>query len=307
MVEAMIFGVFALGYDIIIGKTGMISFGHAAYFGLGIYGGGLLLAYTEAGILPVMLFGIFAATLFAVIVGYFSIRVHGVYFALLTFAFAQILYEIAIRTEFTGGGDGLIVEIPHLLGTVPVTDEFLYYGVLGIAVLVYVGIKRVMDSPLGLIFSIIGENEERAAFLGYNVNRYKHLSFVISGAISGLAGTLFLLNQSFVSPNSLFWFLSGEVIVMTLFGGIGTLYGPMIGAGIIIYLETTLGAVTNAWPLFLGLIFVIVVLLFPQGLVGTVNELNREKIERNVRELRGISDSASEESREEERGEREDV
>ena len=271
MIEAMVYAIFALGYDIIMGHTGMISFGHAAYFGLGVYGGALTLIHLAEGVIPMLLVGIFASTLFAIVVGFFSLRLTGVYFALITFAFAQILYEIVIRTgDITGGFNGLGVPSPRLFFTFEMSEILVYYFILITLVAVYGAVKLMMNSPLGLIFTAIGENEQRVEFLGYNVDRYKQISFILSGMISGLAGGLLLLSTGFASPNTLYWFLSGQIIVMTLFGGLGTLYGPMIGAGIIIYLEAFLSSAIGAWRIVLGIIFIVVVIYFPDGLIGTL-------------------------------------
>lgn len=269
MIEAMIFAIFALGYDILMGHTGMVSLGHAAYFGLGVYGGALTLIHLSQGLIPLLVVAILLSAIFALIVGYFSLRSTGVYFALITFAFAQILYEVVIRSSgFLGGNNGLTVSTPELFAAVEISQFTIYYIVLPTMVALYLGSRRLINSPLGLIFQAIGENEQRAAFIGYDVNRYKHISFIISGMISGLAGGLFVATEGFASPDHLFWLLSGEIIIMTILGGVGTLYGPMVGAGIFIYLETYLNSTFDAWQIILGLIFVTVVLLFPQGLAG---------------------------------------
>jgi branched-chain amino acid transport system permease protein len=269
MIEAMIFAIFALGYDIMMGYTGMISFGHAAYFGLGVYGGALTILHLSEGLIPLLLVAVVLSAAFAFIVGYFSLRSTGVYFALITFAFAQVLYEIVIRSsDFLGGNNGLTVPKPTLFAGIEISEMMIYYLVLLTMVAVYVGARRLINSPLGLIFQVIGENENRAEFIGYNVDRYKHISFIISGMVSGLAGGLFVAAEGFASPDLLFWLFSGEIIIIVIFGGVGTLYGPMIGAVVFIYLETYLNSTFDAWQIILGLVFIAVVLLFPQGLVG---------------------------------------
>lgn len=269
MIEAMIFAIFALGYDILIGYTGMVSFGHAAYFGLGVYGGALSLIHLSRGFILLLVIAVLLSSAFALIVGYLSLRSTGVYFAIITFAFAQILYEVVIRSsDLLGGNNGLIAPPPELFAAVEISEFMIYYTVFLTMVAVYLSSRRLIDSPLGLIFQAIGENEQRAAFIGYNVDRYKHVSFIISGMISGLAGGLFVATEGFAAPAQLFWLFSGEIIIIAIFGGIGTLYGPMIGAGIFIYLETYLNSTFDAWQIILGLILVTVVMLFPQGLAG---------------------------------------
>lgn len=273
MIEAMIFAIFALAYDILMGHTGMISLGHAAYFGLGIYGGALTLLHLSEALLPLLIVSVVLSGLFAAIVGYFSIRSTGVYFALITFAFAQILYEVVIRSsDFLGGNNGLAAPAPKLFTSIALGEMSIYYLVFLSMILLYLGVRRLMNSPLGLIFQSIEENDQRVEFIGYDVRWYKHISFIISGMLSGFAGGLFVAHEGFASPNMLFWMLSGEIIIMVIFGGVGSLYGPMIGAGLFIYLETYLNSTIDAWQIVLGLIFITVVLLFPKGLAGSLEE-----------------------------------
>jgi branched-chain amino acid transport system permease protein len=275
MTEALIFAIFALGFDFLFGYTRVISFGHAAFFGTAAYTGGLLLAHVTDSAFVILAIGILAATAYAVLVSVFALRSSGIYFALVTFAFAQLLYEVVIRTrEITGGFSGL-AGLPdvYLLG-IELDKLPIYYLVLGFTVVSYLVARRIMASPMGLTFRCIGQNDQRINFIGYNMRRYKQIAFVLSGIYAGLAGGLFLIHQNFVGPNSLFWLLSGEVIVMTMFGGMGTLVGPMIGAVLFVYLGEVLSLFLEQWRIVFGFLFVFVVLFFPEGLVGVVDQAN---------------------------------
>jgi len=291
MIDAMVFAIFALGFDLVMGQSDIISFGHAAYFGLGAYASALTLIHLDQGLLVILFAGIAASAVYAFLVSFALQRISGVYFAVITFATAQILYELALRTpDITGGFNGLSgIPDPLLFRAIELGDIQIYYFVLVLLVVVYLVVKRVMRSPLGLVFRAIKENEQRLQFVGYDVARFKQTVFVISGVCSGLAGGLFLLSQEFVSPNVLYWTISGEIIMITLVGGLGTLYGPMIGAVTVVYLENILSSLVGSWQIVLGVIFVAIIIFFPKGLVGTAEEYG----------LSGIRDSLTGVDREE--------
>jgi len=271
--EMLIMGLFAMGFDLLMGYTGMVSFGHAAFFGMGAYVAGLTMLRFGLPFLPAMLLGILGATVAAAFVGFFAIRLKSVYFALLTFAFSQIFYQLAITwTSFTGGFDGVALSMPIALGPLNLRDRAtLYFFVLVVVVLCYLFARRVVRSPFGTVLLTVRENELRAATLGYHVARYKQVAFILSGLLGGIAGTLMVPYQKFISPDLLFWELSGLVIVMVLLGGMGTLWGPLVGGAVVVFLREWLsgmGLIGKHHLLPLGLIFVVLVIFAPNGLAG---------------------------------------
>jgi len=271
--EMLILGLFALSVDLIMGYTGLVSLGPAAFFGLGAYAGAITLLRVANSIWLALLVSVVLCGLVAWVIGYFSIRIKGVYFAMLTLAFAQMFYELAFRWKsLTGGSDGLTGVPDPAIGIPPYTlslgDSYvLFYFTLIIVILVYYLCVRVVNSPFGRVLQAIRDNEERVEFLGYPVRVYKRRAFVLSGMIGGISGTLFALLR-FVDPSVLHWFTSAEVLVMTLLGGMGTLYGPILGAIAFLFSRDLLSSYTEHWRLILGVIFVGFVIFSPQGLVG---------------------------------------
>ncbi|HED03489.1 MAG TPA: branched-chain amino acid ABC transporter permease [Candidatus Fraserbacteria bacterium] len=271
--EMLIWGLFALSVDLIMGYTGLVSLGPAAFFGLGAYAGAITLLRLADSIWLALLISLVLCGIVAWVIGYFSIRVKGIYFAMLTLAFAQIFYEIAFRwRSLTGGSDGLIGVPDPTIGIPPYTlslgDPYVFfYFTLAVVILVYFLSVRLVNSPFGRVLQAIQDNEERVEFLGYPVRVFKRRAFVASGMIGGLAGMLFAL-LSFVDPSVLYWFTSVDVLVMALLGGLGTLYGPIIGAAAFLFSRDLLSSYTEYWRLILGLIFVWFVIFSPQGLVG---------------------------------------
>jgi branched-chain amino acid transport system permease protein len=269
----LIFGLFAMALDVSLGYGGLVSFGHAAFFGSGAYAALLVLKHVVFSLPACLLAGVVAGGVVAAVVAYFAVASRGVYLAMLTFAFAQLLYESSIKwVNFTGGSDGLPGpgRPPLVLGPVSITlsdREQLYYLVVGFVVIGYVVARRIVGSPFGAALIAVRENEARAAAIGIDVVRHKRLALVASGALSGLAGALFALFQNFVSPETLFWAMSGEVVIMALLGGLGTLYGGMIGAVIAVGFREILSTYTENWLVFLGALYVLCVMFFPQGLM----------------------------------------
>jgi branched-chain amino acid transport system permease protein len=268
----LIFALFAMALDLALGYGGLMSFGHAAFFGVGAYTAALVLRHLSFSLWAPMALGMLAAAGVAAIVAYFAVQSRGVYFAMLTFAFAQLLYELAVKwVEVTGGTDGLPgVGRPRIgLGAwgLPLSErQYMYYVVLVCAGLGYLAARRIVASPFGRGLVAIRESEARAAAIGIDVTRHKRLVLIMSGALSGLAGVLFALFQNFVSPELLFWAFSGEVIIMALLGGLGTLYGSLIGAIIAVGVREIMSTYTDNWLVFLGALYVICVMFFPQGL-----------------------------------------
>ena len=273
----LIYGLFALGYNLLYGYTGLLSFGHAAYWGLGAYGTGIALARLQIGSLWGALgAGLLLAGVGGIIVGFFCLRRRGIYFAMLSLAFAQLLYFIAFHlADVTGGDDGLRgVGVPplRLPGVTLALDSSLafYYFAFAVVTLAMLALKRILDSPFGAVLQAIRENSDRAVACGYDIRRIKLLSFVFSALFCGLAGGLDALRLGVVPVESLYWTTSGQVVIMTLLGGAGTFFGPFVGATTFLVLEDRLSVVTESWPLFIGLIFMAFVLFLPKGIWGTL-------------------------------------
>ena len=268
----LIFALFAAGLDLALGYGGLVSFGHAGFFGVGAYGAALALRHVSLSVLAPLLIGVGAAALLAVIVGYFAVHSRGVYMAMLTFAFAQLLYEVAIKwVAVTGGSDGMPGQgRPHVgIGTMALDlgdRRQMYWLVLAFVITGYALARRLVASPFGRALVAVRESEERARAIGIDVTRHRRVALVFSGALAGLAGVLFAIFQNFVSPELLFFALSGEVVVIALLGGLGTLYGSLVGAVVAIGLREVLSTYTDNWLVFLGALYVVCVLCFPQGL-----------------------------------------
>ena len=270
----LIFAIFALGYDIAFGYTGLLSFGHAAFFGLGAYGTGLSLIHLSVPVPLGMVIGIAASVIAAFPIGFMSIRRHGIYFAMVTLAFAQVLYFIAFKwRSLTGGDDGLHGIPRPPLGSIELTSETaLYYFILFFFVLSVVLGTRIIRSPFGKTLECLRENETRAKMIGYNPTKFKLISFVISTFFAGLAGSLYAVLQNFVPLSTLGLDLSGDIVLMTLIGGMGTLYGPILGAMGIVYFKDVVSAYINIWPLILGLLFIVSVMTFRKGIFKEIKE-----------------------------------
>jgi len=272
--QMLVFAIFAIGYDIAFGYTGLLSFGHAAFFGLGAYGTGLSLIHLSIPAPLAILMGVIIGLLIAFPIGYLSIRRRGIYFAMVTLAFAQMVYFIAFKwRSLTGGDDGLHGVPRPPLGPINLSSELvLYYFILFFFIVsVILGI-RIINSPFGKTLECVRENEDRARSIGYNPTRFKLISFVISAFFAGLAGGLYTLLQNFVPLFTLGLDTSGDIVLMTLIGGMGTLYGPIMGAMALIFLKDLLSTYTNIWPLFLGLLFVVSVMTFRKGVFKELKE-----------------------------------
>jgi branched-chain amino acid transport system permease protein len=268
---ALCFAIFACAFNLLLGFTGLLSFGHAAFMGSAAYATGWLVR--SAGWPPEL--GVLAGTVVAgalgLVVGLIAIRRQGIYFAMITLAMAQMIYFVCLQAPFTGGEDGLQgVPRGKLFGVIPMdSDLVLYYVVLAVFVAVFLAIIRIVHSPYGQVLKAIRENEPRAISLGYDVDRYKLLAFVLSTAIAGLAGSLKTLVLGFATLSDVHWSLSGEVVLMTLLGGLATFAGPVIGAFLIIGLQNFLADRVGSWvTVIIGAIFVVCVLAFRKGIVG---------------------------------------
>jgi len=288
LMKLLCFGLFACAFNLLIGFTGLLSFGHAAFFGSAGYVAGYMLRDKGMPFEIAILIAVAASALIGLVMGALAIRRQGIYFSMITLALAQMVYFGALRAPFTGGEDGLQgVPRGKLLGIVDLANDLtLYYVVLAIAVGGFALIVRTVHSPFGQVLKAIKENEPRAISLGFDVDRYKLMAFVLSAALAGLAGATKTVVLGFETLTDVHWAMSGLVILMTLVGGMGTLVGPVIGAFIIIALENKLGDVGTflaestgiEWfgtigesvGMVTGLIFIACVLLFRRGIVGEI-------------------------------------
>jgi branched-chain amino acid transport system permease protein len=271
MMKALCFAIFAVAFNLLLGFTGLLSFGHAAYLGAAAYFTGWLVK--AAGFSPELgvLAGTLGAGLIGLVVGLIAIRRQGIYFAMITLAMAQMIYFVWLQAPFTGGEDGLQgVTRGRLFGLIPLASDIaMYYVVLAVFVAVFLGVIRIVHSPYGQVLKAIRENEPRAISLGYDVDRYKLLAFVLSTTLAGLAGSMKTLVLGFATLSDAHWSLSGEVVLMTLLGGMGTFAGPVIGAFTIIGLQNFLADRVGSWvTVIIGVIFVVCVVGFRRGFVG---------------------------------------
>ncbi len=274
LTEILIWGLLAMSSDILIGYTGMISFGHSAFFGLGMYGAAMaLLRFHPPSLWLALGSGLAAAALVAGAVAYFSTRLRDIYFAITTLVFSQIFYVVIFTwTEVTGGENGLAFRQPPL--TLPgwthrFTPTTLHWFVLAVVALSYFALRRVTRSPFGMVLQGIRENEARTLAIGYDVKRYKVVAVMLSGLFAGLAGVLYAVQNRFAAPNFVFFDVSGEVVIFNVLGGIGTLVGPVVGAAVYFLLREVLSRYFTEYYLIpVGLIFMLTVIFLPRGLLG---------------------------------------
>jgi branched-chain amino acid transport system permease protein len=281
--DIAIWALFAMSLNLLVGYSGLVSFGHAAYFGIGAYTTGILmkklgvpflLAFPAAGL---------AAAIAALVFGFFCVRLTRIYFAMLTLAFAQIVWAICFKwNEVTGGEQGM-PEIPYpdfawleragefvpLLGGWR-SAEYFYFVTLALVAASFWALRRIVDSPFGRMLTTIRENPERAEFIGVNVRRFELAAFVLAGTFAGLAGGLFGIFNRGVFPDFAYWNKSAEVLIMTLLGGMHSFYGPAVGAAALLWLNQQIVAYTQYWPLILGAILIVLLFALPGGIAGTL-------------------------------------
>ena len=274
--EILIFALFAMGFNLLLGYTGILSFGHALYFGIGAYSTGMSLRYLSLGVWPSLLVSMAAGVASAVVVGIFSIKKQGVYFAMISMAFAQLAYFLVMSplAGVTGGEDGF-TGIPKLSLQFPfavdLTHSFsLYYFEFLVVGAAYFMIHRIIESPFGHALKAIRENEDRLSACGYDTLRLKLLSLAFSGGFSALAGGLYAIYLGYVPVSTLFWLLSGSILMMTLLGGTKIFVGPAVGAAVFLFMQNTISHYTDRWQFFVGALFVIIVMIFPEGIMGTL-------------------------------------
>ena len=280
LMKLLCFAVFACAFNLLLGFTGLLSFGHAAFFGSAAYITGWFVKSQNWTPELAILAGAIGAGLIGLVVGAVAIRRQGIYFAMITLAIAQMVYFVCLQAPFTGGEDGLQgVPRGKLFGILPlVSDTVMYYFVVAVFVLCFLLISRIVNSPFGQVLKMIRENEPRAISLGYQVDRYKLLAFVLSATLAGVAGSMKTLVMGFATLTDVHWSMSGEVILMTLLGGVGTFFGPVLGSGIVISLQNLLADKVGSWvTVIIGVIFVVCVLAFRKGVVGELQAFRERR------------------------------
>jgi branched-chain amino acid transport system permease protein len=280
LMQALCFALFACAFNLLIGYVGLLSFGHALYFGWASY----VTAYAAKtwGLPPelAILAGTLTGALLGVVAGALAIRRQGIYFAMITLALAQMMYFVALRAPFTGGEDG-IQSVPrgYLLGIIDLRNATaMYFLVLFIFLAGFLFIHRIIHSPFGEVLKAIRENEPRAISLGYKTDRYKLIAFILSASLAGLAGATKALVVQIASLTDVYWPMSGEVVLMSLVGGLGTIFGPVLGSFVILSMQYKLASL-GEWVLVIqGAIFVVCVLLFRRGIIGEIAHYLRIKL-----------------------------
>jgi branched-chain amino acid transport system permease protein len=273
--EILIWGIFAMSLDLLMGYAGLVSFGHSAFFGIGGYVGALALK-ASPGLAAALVWPAAAAAAAALLIGYLSIRVSGVYFIMLTLAFSQMFFAVAFQAAWLGAEDGILgVPRPTVLGVALADPGAFHLWVVGLAAAAALLLWRVVRSPFGHALRGIRENEARMAAVGYAVDRYKLAAFVIAGTVAGVAGSLHAQLNGSVPPDAFFWTTSGEVLLMVIIGGAGTLGGALLGSAAFILLQSLVSSYTERWMLLLGLTFVAFVLFAPGGIVGALRAWRR--------------------------------
>lgn len=276
VIEILIFGVFASSLNLLLGYSGLVSFGHAAFFGIGAYTAGIIAKNVSANIFLTLPAAVVASLLAALVIGFFCTRVSGFYFLMLTLAFAQMVYAIAHQWEsLTGGSNGLSgIPVPQLWSGFNFQDQkMLYYLILIVFLLLFFGLRRFIASPVGQTLIGLRENEGRLKAIGYDTRHYRLLAFVIAGGMGGVAGALYCYFNGFVSPQEIYWTVSGHAIIMVIIGGAGTLVGPTLGAGFLIVLQSFVSSYTERWASIVGLTFIAFVIFAPKGIMGLVSLL----------------------------------
>lgn len=284
IVELLILFLFAASYDLLIGYTGVVSFGHALPYGVAAYVMGMVMVgkplpgVPESGLaLPIAVVAALTSVVVVMLLtGWLAFRLTGVYFAMLTLAFAMVGYFVAFEsTALTGGDNGLLVFRPELFGISLGDYVVFYYLVAGTVIGSYLAMRRLTNSPFGQVILSIRENEERARFLGYDTFRYKLAVYVVSGLFAGIAGILQGLYLNIITPNMLYWSTGGDALLVALIGGMGTLWGAAAGAVFLLGARELLTGLVDGWPVILGVVYVLFVLFIPDGLAGLVTDRSR--------------------------------
>jgi branched-chain amino acid transport system permease protein len=273
--EIFIFAIFAMSLDLLLGFTGLMSLGHAAFFGLGAYAVAVLGTQFGVNAWLGVAAGIVVAGCGAALIGFFCVRTGGIPFLMLTLAFSQLVFSVALKwRDVTGGSDGIaIAERPGFLGYDLSHSLVMYFMALSFFAMTYWGLRRLLNAPLGHAFVGIRENEQRMTAIGYPTRAYKLLSFTIAGAIAGLAGGLYAIFNGFISADAVYWTASGDILIMTMLGGAGTLIGPALGAAIVLLMKNVVSSYSEHWLAIIGITFVCCVMFFPGGLWGSLQKV----------------------------------
>jgi branched-chain amino acid transport system permease protein len=287
LTQVLVASLMAMAFNLLLGLTGLLSFGQAAFFGVGAYGAGLLLTKAGVGTFTAMACGVALSAVTAAAIGFFCVRLSGVHFAMLTLAFGQLVHTIVFKWySFTGGDNGIqgirvpAIRLPGLTVEIGSTRTTYYFVLVVVAVAVAL-LRRVRASPFGATLKAIRENSQRAAYLGVNVKLYQWTAFVIAGAFTGLAGTLFTFMEKSISPEIIHWTKSADPVLMSIIGGIYTFVGPAVGALVLTILNSYVVTWTEYWALVLGLVLLTLVLALPGGVMGFANEKLREFLTRH--------------------------
>jgi branched-chain amino acid transport system permease protein len=273
-IKAMVWALFAVSFNLVLGYGGMMSFGHAAFFGIGAYACSLLLVKASCPLLLAFVAGPVVAALAGAVIGFFSVRIKGLfYFAVITLSFAQLVYILVFKWRtLTFGDDGIQgIPVPDVISTTDTYIPFYFFSLIIFLICLYL-LWRIVRSPFGLMLRSLRESPERAAFVGLKIENYRLIAFVLSAFFSGVAGVLFALMETSIAPNILFWSMSGEVVLMGLLGGMTLFLGPALGAIIMVMLNSFLTSYTEYWGLFLGGTLILIVLFFPKGVGGLMVE-----------------------------------
>lgn len=285
LIGAFVFAVFAMSFDVLLGYTGIVSFGHALFFGTGTYTAVLLAKHYGLSFWASMALAPIAAALLSLVVGGLSLRVKGVYFSMVSMAFAEFFRVAAEKfSSLTGGSDGLSVQVAPDWAYGPRHRVELYLLTLGLAVLVYLALRRILNSPFGRVLVAIRENEQRATAIGYNVFIFKLGALVLAGVVASIAGVMYAATENFVVPTVLSTETTIQVLLMSIIGGVGTLGGPALGAGVVRLAGTLLSSYTERWRLLLGLLYALIVLFLPNGIAGLTRTWRRMTGSRAPRE-----------------------
>lgn len=282
LTEILIWGLFAMAFDILYGYTGMLSFGQSTFFGIGAYAVALSMIRAESGLWMALLAALTSSLVLAAVIGYFAVKVSGHYFVIITVVFSLVFWRLSLEYKpLTGGDDGLSFEIPTLaVGPFelslynPVTN---YYFVLGVVLLCFLVCLLVMHSPWGRIFISIRENEQRARLIGYHVERYKLLAFILSALFSGVAGGLYAITFRYSNASLLHWTVSGQAVVWAIVGGVGTLFGPFLGTGLIVSFTDYISFWFEHYPILVGAVIILMVVFAPKGILGILTGEGRER------------------------------
>jgi branched-chain amino acid transport system permease protein len=284
--EILIFSILALSLNILVGYTGLVSLGHAAFFGVGAYTASLLSIHVSSNLFVTLFLSVLLSVVAAGVIGFLCNRVSGFYFLMLTLAFSQMIYALVYNWGSLTGGDNGLSGVPRpTLGDGFAFEDAgeLYLLILVVFGIVLIFLQSLLRSPFGHIFVGIRENEQRMRAIGYNTTLYKNLAFLIAGGIGGAAGCLYSYFMGFVSPKDLYWTVSGEALIMVLIGGAGTLLGPILGAAFIVLLESMVSSYTDLWMLIIGITFVLFVIFVPKGLAGLGTQWKKDGVRKKWR------------------------